>query len=204
MQHNKKGRRLGRRPDHRVAMIRNLTLSLIEHERIETTVPRAKEIRRFAERLVTYAKRGDLHGRRLIIRRLGNQPEAAAKLIDEIAPRFEKRQGGYTRVLKTGFRRGDAAPTALIEWVEEELPVRKKKRPKKAAETQAAPSEAEDVADDEAAQEQGIPEEAEADVTEAATEGAAEAAEASAGEDATEADQDAPEPDAEDSDKASE
>lgn len=143
MYHNKKGRRLGRRPDHRVALIRNMAISLIEAERIETTVPRAKELRRFVERLVTYAKRGELHGRRLIISRLGNNPEAAAKLIDEIAPRYEKRAGGYTRVLKTGFRRGDAASTALIEWVEEELPKRKKKKaPRKKAAAAAVSDEA--------------------------------------------------------------
>jgi len=132
MYHRKKGRRLGRRPDHRKAMLRNLAISLIEEERIETTVTRAKEVRRLAERLVTYAKRGDLHGRRLIVQRLGNNPDAAEKLVDDIAPRYEKRAGGYTRVLKTGFRRGDAAPTALIEWVEQELPKRKKKSRRKA------------------------------------------------------------------------
>lgn len=133
MYHRKKGRKLGRRPDHRTAMLRNLALSLITEERVETTVARAKELRRVADRLITYAKRGDLHGRRLIISALGNQPEAAAKVIDDIAPRYAKRNGGYTRVLKTGFRRGDAAATALIEWVEQELPQRtKKKKPKPA------------------------------------------------------------------------
>ncbi len=160
MQHNKKGRKLGRRPDHRKAMMRNLALSLIAEERIETTVPRAKELRRFAERLVTYAKRGDLHGRRLIIQRLGGfptAPAAAEKLLEDIAPRYSERAGGYTRVLKTGSRRGDAAPLALIEWVEEELPERKKKKkPATKSTATAQPAEAEvdsdEVANDEAAE----------------------------------------------------
>lgn len=145
MYHNKKGRKLGRRPDHRKAMMRNLAASLIHEERIETTVTRAKELRSIVERLVTYAKRGDLHGRRLITRSLGNKPEVAAKLLEDIAPRYEKRQGGYTRVLKTGFRRGDAAPTALIELVEEELPQRKRRsKPKTAAPKAAAADEPEE------------------------------------------------------------
>lgn len=134
MHHRKQGRHLGRRRDHRVAMLRNLAISLIQEERIETTVTRAKELRRVAERLVTYAKRGDLHGRRLISGRLGNQPDVAAKLMDEIAPRYTKRSGGYTRILKTGFRRGDAAPSALIEWVEAEAAPRKKRKSSKAGE----------------------------------------------------------------------
>jgi large subunit ribosomal protein L17 len=108
-------------------MLRNLAISLIQEERIETTITRAKELRRVAERLVTYAKRGDLHGRRLIVSRLGNQPSIASKLVDDIAPRYKNRAGGYTRILKTGFRRGDASPVALIEWVEAEA----KQRPKR-------------------------------------------------------------------------
>lgn len=128
MHHRKQGRHLGRRRDHRVAMLRNLAISLIQEERIETTVTRAKELRRVAERLVTYAKRGDLHGRRLIVSRLGNQPEIASKLVDDIAPRYKNRAGGYTRILKTGFRRGDASPVALIEWVETEVAKRPKRK----------------------------------------------------------------------------
>jgi large subunit ribosomal protein L17 len=99
-------------------LLRNLAIGLIQEERITTTVTRAKELRRLAERLVTYAKRGGLHGRRLIIANLGNSPDAARKLIGEIAPRFAQRSGGYTRAVKTGLRRGDAAPTVLIEWVQ--------------------------------------------------------------------------------------
>lgn len=143
MQHRKKGRKLGRRPDHRTSMLRNLSVSLIESERIETTVTRAKEIRRVVERLVTYAKRGDLHGRRLVLAALGNNQDATAKLVEDIAPRYGKRDGGYTRVLKTGFRRGDAAPTALIEFVEEALPKKKKRSSAKASPQKAAAKAAE-------------------------------------------------------------
>lgn len=132
MDHRKKGRKLGRRPDHRQAMLRNLAISLIEGERIETTVTRAKELRRHVDRLVTYAKRGGLHGRRLVLQALGNNRDATAKLVEEIAPRYEARPGGYTRVLKTGFRRGDAAPTALIEFVEEAMPKKRKRTGSKA------------------------------------------------------------------------
>jgi len=140
MYHRKKGRKLGRRPDHRKAMMRNLAISLIHEERIETTVTRAKELRRFADRLVTYAKRQDLPGRRLVQRKLGNQPDPARKLIEEISVRYEDRPGGYTRVLKTGFRRGDSAPTAVIEWVEEQLPKRRR-RQRPATSAKAAPQE---------------------------------------------------------------
>lgn len=143
MYHRKQGRKLGRRRDQRVALLRNLAISLIQEERIETTVTRAKEVRRVAERLVTYAKRGDLHGRRLIIGKLGNQPEVAAKLIDDIAPRYKNRQGGYTRILKTGFRRGDAAPSALIEFIKDDAP---KARKRKAAQKDEAATPSESAA----------------------------------------------------------
>ncbi len=145
MYHRKKGRKLGRRPDHRSSMLRNLSVSLIESERIETTVTRAKEVRRVVERLVTYAKRGDLHGRRLVLAALGNNQDAATKLVDDIAPRYDKRAGGYTRVLKTGFRRGDAAPTALIEFVEEALPKKRKRTATKTAPKKATPKPAEEA-----------------------------------------------------------
>jgi large subunit ribosomal protein L17 len=180
MQHRKKGRKLGRRPDHRNSMLRNLSVSLIESERIETTVTRAKEVRRVVERLVTYAKRGDLHGRRLVLAALGNNQDAATKLVDDIAPRYGKRDGGYTRVLKTGFRRGDAAPTALIEFVEEALPKKRKRAATKAAPKKAAVKPAEDVAEE---------------TPEAAPEAAAEAPEAVAAE-ATTPEVEAPGPEA--------
>lgn len=118
MRHLKRGRKLGRNRTHRLALLRNLSCNLIEHERITTTEAKAKELRPFIERLVTLARRGDLHSRRLVIARLGNQKGAAKKLVDEIAPRFADRPGGYTRVLKQSYRRlGDAAPTAIIEFL---------------------------------------------------------------------------------------
>jgi large subunit ribosomal protein L17 len=118
MRHQKRGRKLGRNRNHRLALLRNLSCNLIEHERVTTTVAKAKELRPFIERLVTIARRGDLHSRRLVIARLGNQKGAAKKLVDEIAPRFVNRPGGYTRILKTAKRRlGDAAPTAIIEFL---------------------------------------------------------------------------------------
>lgn len=118
MRHQKRGRKLGRNRTHRLALLRNLSCNLIEHGRITTTTAKAKELRPFIERLVTLARRGDLHARRLVISRLGNQKEAGKKLVDEIAPRFVDRPGGYTRILKQSYRRlGDAAPTAIIEFL---------------------------------------------------------------------------------------
>lgn len=126
MRHKHSGRKLGRRADHRKAMLANLTESLITHGRIETTVTRAKEVRRLVEKLVTIARRGDLHSRRLVAARLHTQ-DAVKKLMDEIAPRYLERAGGYTRIIKTGFRRGDASPLAILEFVGDESPKKKKK-----------------------------------------------------------------------------
>jgi large subunit ribosomal protein L17 len=109
-------RRLGRRTDHRMAMLRNLTVSLIEHERIETTVPRAKELRKFVDRMITLGKKGELHNRRQANKFLRNQ-EALAKLFGELAPKYQERNGGYTRIIKTTVRRGDSAEMAIIELV---------------------------------------------------------------------------------------
>lgn len=117
MRHRKKGRHLNRTAEHRRAMLRNMATSLILHERIETTVAKAKELRRYAEPLITKAKRGDLHARRLVARRIKDK-EAIAKLFDDIGPRFAERPGGYTRVIKVGHRAGDAADLAIIELVE--------------------------------------------------------------------------------------
>lgn len=117
MRHRKKGRHLNRTAEHRRAMLRNMATSLILHERIETTVAKAKELRRYAEPLITKAKRGDLHARRLVSRRIKDK-EAIAKLFDDIGPRFAERPGGYTRVIKVGHRVGDAADLAIIELVE--------------------------------------------------------------------------------------
>lgn len=117
MRHRKKGRSLSRSPSHRKALLRNLAAALFRHERITTTTARAKELRPYAERLITLAKRGDLHARRMAARRIGER-EVLAKLFDEIGPRYAGRPGGYTRILKLGNRKGDAAEMALIELVQ--------------------------------------------------------------------------------------
>jgi large subunit ribosomal protein L17 len=117
MRHRKKGRHLSRTAEHRELMLRNMATSLFLHGRLETTVAKAKELRRYAEPLITKARRGDLHARRLVARRVQND-EALAKLFDEIGPRMAERPGGYTRVRLLGHRAGDAADMALIELVE--------------------------------------------------------------------------------------
>ncbi len=111
-----KYRKLGRPSAHRNLMIRNLVLSLIENGRIETTETRAKEARKFADKMITLAKHGDIHARRQVVSYLG-QKSAATILFDDLAPKYADRDGGYTRILKTGPRRGDAAPMAIIELV---------------------------------------------------------------------------------------
>lgn len=117
MRHRKEGRQLSRTSEHRELMLRNMSTSLFLHGRIETTTAKAKELRRYAEPLVTKAKRGDLHARRLVARKIKDNG-ALAKLFDEIGPRMAERPGGYTRVLKLGHRAGDAAEMAIIELVE--------------------------------------------------------------------------------------
>lgn len=117
MRHRKKGRPLNRTASHREAMLRNMATSLFLHDRIETTVAKAKELRGFAEPLITKAKRGDLHARRLVARKIQDK-DALARLFDDIAPRYAERAGGYTRVIKVGHRAGDAADLAIIELVE--------------------------------------------------------------------------------------
>lgn len=116
MRHRKKGRNLSRSPSHRRAVLRNMATSLFRHERITTTTARAKELRPYAERLVTLARRGDLHARRQVARRIADR-EVLGKLFDDIGPRYAERPGGYTRILKLGTRKGDAADMALIELV---------------------------------------------------------------------------------------
>lgn len=116
MRHRKKGRNLSRSPSHRKALLRNMATSLFRHERITTTTARAKELRPYAERLITLARRGDLHARRRVARRIADR-EILGKLFDDIGPRYRERPGGYTRILKLGNRRGDAADMALIELV---------------------------------------------------------------------------------------
>ena len=125
MRHKVAHRKLGRTTEHRIALLRNQATALIRHERIETTVPKAKELRPFVERLITIAKRGlaagDANGRLLTARRLVLEDiqdrTVVGKLFDDIAPRFEARAGGYTRLLRIGFRRGDGADVAQVELV---------------------------------------------------------------------------------------
>lgn len=116
MNHRVKKVRLSRHTSHRIAMIRNMVTSLVEHERIETTLAKAKYLRSVADKMVTLGKEGTLHARRRACRVIRGQ-QALAKLFSNIAPRFKDRKGGYTRVLKLGFRQGDGAPMALVEFV---------------------------------------------------------------------------------------
>jgi len=117
MRHGSGYRRLNRTHEHRKAMFANLAGSLIEHEQIKTTLPKAKDLRRVIEKLVTLGKRGDLHARRQAASQL-KQDAYVAKLFDILGPRYAERQGGYVRVLKAGFRYGDMAPMAIIEFVD--------------------------------------------------------------------------------------
>lgn len=116
MMHQVTGRKLGVKSPHRKAMLANLCSSLILHQRIETTLTRAKELRRVAERMITLGKKNTIHARRRALQVLRN-PKAVKIVFDELAPQFTNRLGGYTRILKLGFRRGDAAPMALIEYL---------------------------------------------------------------------------------------
>ncbi|MCE7030766.1 50S ribosomal protein L17 [Jiella avicenniae] len=117
MRHANRGRKLNRTASHRKAMFANMAASLIEHEQIITTLPKAKDLRPIVEKLITLGKRGDLHARRLAGSRL-QDAAATAKLFDTLAARYAERNGGYCRVLKAGFRRGDNAPLAVIEFVD--------------------------------------------------------------------------------------
>ncbi len=117
MRHAKGHRRLNRTHEHRKALFANMAGSLIEHEQIKTTVPKAKELRRVMDRLITLGKRGDLHARRQAAARL-KQDKHVSKLFDVLGPRYEERLGGYTRVLRAGFRYGDMAPMAIIELLD--------------------------------------------------------------------------------------
>jgi len=117
MRHAKHGGKLSRTSAHRKAMLRNLVTSLLDHERIETTDAKAKELRRLADRMITLGKRGDLHARRQALAVIRKR-ETTAKLFDELADRFRERPGGYTRVLKTRRRVGDAASMSIVELVE--------------------------------------------------------------------------------------
>ena len=117
MRHGKSGRKLNRTASHRKAMFANMAASLIEHEQIVTTLPKAKELRPIVEKLVTLGKRGDLHARRQVISQIRSDA-MAKRLFDEIAPRYASRNGGYLRIMKAGFRHGDNAALAVIEFVD--------------------------------------------------------------------------------------
>jgi large subunit ribosomal protein L17 len=139
MRHRVANRKLGRVTEHRIALLRSLSRDLLRHEHLETTVPKAKELRPFVEHLITIAKRGlaggaepvrALNARRLVLRDIHDQ-EVVAKLFDVLAPRFAERPGGYTRLLRVGFRRGDSAELAMVELVGSEF------NPKAAAEKAA-------------------------------------------------------------------
>ncbi len=117
MRHRNAHRKLGRTSTHRLAMFRNMAAALIKHEQITTTLPKAKEIRPYVEKLVTLAKHGGLSNRRLAHARLQDDTQLV-KLFDELAPRYAERQGGYIRIVKAGIRRSDATPMAIVEFVD--------------------------------------------------------------------------------------
>ena len=120
MRHGNSNRKLNRTHEHRKAMFANMVCSLIEHEQIQTTLPKAKELKKIVDKYVTLGKKGSLHSRRQVISRL-KQNSAVIKLFETLAPRYKERNGGYTRVLKAGFRYGDAAPLAVIEFVDRDV-----------------------------------------------------------------------------------
>ena len=118
MRHRKSGRKLGRNSPHRTAMFRNMATSLVQHETIKTTLPKAKELRRVVEPLITLAKQDGVSRRRLAFARLRDKA-AVGKLFNELGPRFKDRPGGYLRILKIGYRAGDAAPMALVQLLDQ-------------------------------------------------------------------------------------
>jgi large subunit ribosomal protein L17 len=129
MRHQKSGRRLGRNAPHRRAMFRNLAASLLRHETVRTTLPKAKELRRVVEPLITLAKQDGVARRRLAFDRLRDDV-AVGRLFTELGPRFKDRPGGYLRILKMGLRRGDSAPMALVQLLDQPKPEQEKPEPK--------------------------------------------------------------------------
>jgi large subunit ribosomal protein L17 len=166
MRHQKKTVKLGRTAEHRKALLANQVCSLIEHQRIKTTLAKAKAVRPLAEKMVTLGKKGSLHARRTALAVL-RQADAVKKLFDEVAPRAAERNGGYTRIVKLGARKSDAAPVAFIEWVDTPVvvdepvaeetgkkskaaaksPAEPKAKPVRAAKKSAAPTEGETPAE---------------------------------------------------------
>ena len=142
MRHGKARRKLNRTAEHRKAMFANMAASLIVHEQIETTLPKAKELRPIVEKLITLSKRGGLHARRLAIAKIKDLP-AVKKLFDVIGPRYKSRNGGYARIVKSGFRHGDNAAIAVIELVDRDVEARgKEDLARHAAAKAALPAEA--------------------------------------------------------------
>ena len=146
MRHRMAGKKLGRNSSHRKAMMRNMVTSFFDHEKITTTDARAKELRKLAEKLITLGKRGTLHARRQVMEVIQDK-KIVAKLFERLAPRYQDRPGGYTRIIKLGLREGDKASMVIIELVEEELTAKPKKTKKKPAakpvekKVEAAPAE---------------------------------------------------------------
>jgi large subunit ribosomal protein L17 len=142
MRHGVSGRKLNRTTSHRLAMFRNMVTSLLDHERIYTTVPKAKEMRRWAEWMITLGKRGGLHCRRQALAVI-REKNVVYKVFEELAKRYQDRAGGYTRIVKVGFRRGDAAPMCLLELISEGGEKAKKKGKKSKKKAEAAPAKTE-------------------------------------------------------------
>ena len=131
MKHGLKQRKLNRTSSHRLALLKNLSISLIKHETITTTTEKAKELRPFIEKLVTKAKNDNLSNRKFVLSKLFNNKEACQKLFNEISAQNKDRNGGYTRIIKAGFRYGDNAPMAIIEFVDRDVQARRIDKPKK-------------------------------------------------------------------------
>ena len=141
MRHGKAHRKLNRTAEHRKAMFANMAAALITHEQVTTTLPKAKDLRPVVEKLVTLAKKGGLHARRQAISQIKDLP-AVKKLFEVIAPRYKARNGGYLRIVKAGFRYGDAAPVAVIEFVDRDVEAKgKEDRARHAAEVASRPKE---------------------------------------------------------------
>ena len=157
MRHNVGYRKLGRTSAHRRALLRNLATDLFRHERLKTTLPKARELRPFAEKLITLARRDDLHARRQVLRQISDKT-VVKKLFDTLGPRFAARPGGYTRALKLGPRPGDGADMAIVELVGSEPTFRKQKDDKKARRGRKAKAEEKTQAEAAAAEERAADE----------------------------------------------
>ena len=165
MRHGKSGRKLSRTSSHRLAMFRNMVTSLLEHERIYTTEAKAKELRRWADWMITLGKRGDLHARRQALQIIRDK-SVVHKLFTDLAQRYQARSGGYTRTVKVGFRVGDGAPLSLIELMAGETEKKKKRktkapkaRKKRAPTVEAAPETEAEMAEASEAEAEGVTEE---------------------------------------------